>query len=370
MRPMGLVSTLALVCLLQTHAYCQDKIYTALSSTQGKILAINESTITYKSNPKSQATVKLPLREVVLLFNQKGGYITSKGLNWKDPRTKQMVQSFLRQQSVQWPADVVINGDRSSVEGTITGETSDAVSISSPTGVKQLSKKSIALIIYRTGKHVSYTSANIISDLLNELRGPAAAISQPPIALVTIAPEPAKPLAIDDLLSPIQKSEFEQKAKEKTYRFSNYLKILCDRSNPTSELNKAIDLALELFVNDSVDVETSSLNREVVQLRKIKRYLNDLKLLKYDNIELDWSNVQYVSDLRRAPDGTYRGTVTFQQTFKGFKDGALQYKDITTKTAEIILKTYNKVVEGAATTNWDILLGNIGVTETKKLLNP
>lgn len=370
MRLKGLVSTLAAVCLLQMQAYCQDKIYTALSSTQAKILAINETTVTYKTNPASKATLKLPIREVVLLFNQNGGYITSKGFNWKDPRTRQVVQSFLKQQSVQWPADVVINGDRSSVEGTITAETNDAVSITSATGVKQLPKKSIALIIYRNGKHATYTSANIVSDLLNELRGPAGAISKPPVALVTIEPTPAKPLAIDDLLTPIQKSEFEQKAKEKTYRFSNYLKILCDRSNPTSELNNAIDLALELFINDSADVETSSLNREVVQHRKIKRYLNDLKIVKYDHIELEWSNVQYVSDLRRAPDGTYRGTVTFQQTFKGFKDGALQYKDITTKTAEIILKTYKKVVEGTITTNWDILLGNIGVTETKKLLNP
>jgi hypothetical protein len=130
-------------------------------------------------------------------------------------------------------------------------------------------------------------------------------------------------------------------------------------------MNKAIEMAIGLFVNEDARVETSSVTTATTKSSKIRNYLREVKMLNYDKIELEWTNVQYVTDVRLAEDNTWRGSVTFEQTFSGYRDGKLVYKDITTKKAEVVMKAYTKNVEGQRIANWEVLLSNIGVSYTK-----
>jgi hypothetical protein len=83
-------------------------------------------------------------------------------------------------------------------------------------------------------------------------------------------------------------------------------------------------------------------------------------------VEIEWTNVQYVSKLRKGPDGNYYGIITFEQTFKGYSgDNQLQYSDVTRKNIEVVLKTYNRNVEGKSVPTWDVFLSEIKVISTK-----
>lgn len=87
--------------------------------------------------------------------------------------------------------------------------------------------------------------------------------------------------------------------------------------------------------------------------------------LNYDKVEIEWYNIEYVSDLQRQPDGTYVGVITIFQTFKGYdKEGRLVYKDTTKKDITIYVKRKETQIGGRLIGFWDVLLGDMRVKET------
>jgi hypothetical protein len=172
---------------------------------------------------------------------------------------------------------------------------------------------------------------------------------------------------IKALLGNVPRKEFEEKAEKKTEQFTDYLKVLCDKTSSYEALDKAIDQALTLFVNDEAVVEVSSNNRNSILRLKIRDYLLKVKRIQYDKIEIKWTHVQYVSDLKLGADGNLYGTVSFEQEFRGYRDGRLVYSDVTLKHANVVLKTYTKAYEGSARKVWDVLLSDIGVVATKTM---
>ena len=178
----------------------------------------------------------------------------------------------------------------------------------------------------------------------------------------------AKKLTIEDFTKNITKEQFIKKATDKTQRLTQYLKILFDRATSNDIKDKTIEQAISLFVNESAIVEVSSTNiKEPVKDYMIRTYLQHVKLVHYDKVEIDWTNVQYVSDVKKGPDGNYYGTVEFEQVFRGYRDQHMVYSDITRKTATVVMKTYEKNYEGKTSVLWDVLLSNIGVVATKSL---
>lgn len=172
---------------------------------------------------------------------------------------------------------------------------------------------------------------------------------------------------VNALLGGVTRKEFEEKAERKTAQFTDYLKVLCDKTAGYEELDKAVTQALTLFVNEEATVEVSSNNRNAVLRLKIRDYLKRVKQIQYDRIEVKWTHVQYVSDLKPGPDGNLYGTVSFEQEFRGYRDGKLVYSDVTLKHANVVLKTYNKTYEGSTRKIWDVLLSDIGVVATKSM---
>ena len=118
-------------------------------------------------------------------------------------------------------------------------------------------------------------------------------------------------------LSPERKQAIDSLALEKVRDLSKYIKVIGSKDTPWSEANRVIDRAEELFAPDA-EIGVSSLAKTKVDYYKVRQYLERLMRLNYDRVEIDWYDIQYVSDLQRQPDGTYVGVITIFQTFKGY----------------------------------------------------
>ena len=180
---------------------------------------------------------------------------------------------------------------------------------------------------------------------------------------VVATPEPFEP-GIEDIGFELDEEKFKLKAEQRTRELTTYIARISDKTTPPLEANKAINQALELFVSDTSRVEVSSKYKIRTIKYKIKDYLDHVKLLKYDKVEILYAKVNYVGNIRKGPDGNYYGAVTFTQIFRGFRDGELVYQDQTEKRVEVMLRGYSKTTDGVTQDLWDVLLSNIRVEQT------
>ena len=165
-------------------------------------------------------------------------------------------------------------------------------------------------------------------------------------------------------LSHERKQAVDSLALEKVRDLSKYVKIVGSKETPWSEANRVIDRAEELFAPDA-EIGVSSLTTNEVMYYKVRQYLERLMRLNYDRVEIDWYKIEYVSDLRRQPDGTYVGVITVFQTFRGFdKEGRLIYQDTTKKDITVYVKRKETQIGGRLIGFWDVLLGDMRVKET------
>lgn len=165
-------------------------------------------------------------------------------------------------------------------------------------------------------------------------------------------------------LSPERKQAIDSLALEKVRDLSKYIKVIGSKDTPWSEANRVIDRAEELFAPDA-EIGVSSLAKTKVDYYKVRQYLERLMRLNYDRVEIDWYDIQYVSDLQRQPDGTYVGVITIFQTFKGYDaEGRLTYKDTTKKDITVYVKRKQTQIGGRLIGFWDVMLGDMRVKET------
>ena len=164
-------------------------------------------------------------------------------------------------------------------------------------------------------------------------------------------------------LSPKRKQAIDSLALEKIKDLSKYISIIGSKETPFSEANRVIDRALELFVEDS-EIGVSSLSRQDISYFKIRRYFERLMALNYDRVNISWFNIQYISDLEQQPDGRYVGVITIYQRFEGSSDDGLRYMDTTKKDITVYVERKETQIGGRTIGFWDVLLGDIRVSET------
>ena len=167
-----------------------------------------------------------------------------------------------------------------------------------------------------------------------------------------------------DKLSYERKQAIDSLALEKVRDLSKYIKIVGSKETPFSEANRVIDRAEELFMSDA-EIGVSSLGSNKITYYRVRKYFEHLMRLNYDRVEIEWYNIEYVSDLQRQPDGTYVGVITIFQTFRGYdKEGNLTYKDTTKKDITVYVKRKETQIGGRTIGFWDVLLGDMRVKET------
>ena len=164
-------------------------------------------------------------------------------------------------------------------------------------------------------------------------------------------------------ISPARKQAIDSLALEKVRDLSKYIAIIGNKQTQFSEANRVMDRAEELFAPGS-EMGVSSLNRKEVNYYKVRQYFERLMALNYDRVSIEWYDIHYISDLERQPDGRYVGVVTIYQRFEGESDDGLKYKDTTKKDITIYVERKKTQISGRTVEFWDVLLGDIRVTET------
>jgi hypothetical protein len=166
-----------------------------------------------------------------------------------------------------------------------------------------------------------------------------------------------------DNVSPERKHAIDSLALEKVRDLSKYISIVGDKKTPWSEANRVIDRTLELF-NDGAQMGVSSLASKEVEYYGIRTYLERLMALNYDQVKIEWFNIEYISDLERQPDGRYVGVITIYQRFEGTAGDKMKYVDTTKKDITVYVERKQTQIGGRLIGFWDVLLGDIRVAET------
>jgi len=166
-------------------------------------------------------------------------------------------------------------------------------------------------------------------------------------------------------LSPERKIAVDSLALEKVKDLSKYISMIGDKKTPFSEANRAVDRAMELFMEGS-QMGVSSLGRKAIKYYEVRKYLQRLMALNYQKVKIDWFNIQYISDLQRQPDGKYVGVITIYQKFEGITKEGMKYVDTTKKDITIYVERKKTQINGREIGYWDVMLGDIRVSETKR----
>lgn len=167
-------------------------------------------------------------------------------------------------------------------------------------------------------------------------------------------------------MSPERKRAIDSLALEKVRDLSRYITIIGDKDTKFSEANRVINRAVELFAQEA-QIGVSSLYRDEIEYYEIRRYFEHLMALNYQQVEISWYNIQYVSDLELQPDGRYVGVITIFQRFEGFKEDGVAYSDVTKKDITVYVERKRTQISGREVAFWDVLLGDIRVSETRAL---
>ncbi|HPI80294.1 MAG TPA: hypothetical protein PLM35_07140 [Cyclobacteriaceae bacterium] len=164
-------------------------------------------------------------------------------------------------------------------------------------------------------------------------------------------------------MSPQRKQAIDSLALEKVKDLSKYISIIGNKATPYSEATRVMDRAEELFAEGS-EMGVSSLNHKEINYYKVRQYFERLMALNYDRVKIQWYDIHYISDLERQPDGRYVGVITIYQRFEGESDDGLKYKDTIKKDITIYVERKKTQISGRIIEFWDVLLGDIRVTET------
>jgi len=166
-------------------------------------------------------------------------------------------------------------------------------------------------------------------------------------------------------VSPERKQAIDSLAMEKVRDLSKYISIIGDKKTAYSEATRVMDRAEELFTPES-EMGVSSINHSEVNYYAVRKYFERLMALNYERVTIKWYDIHYISDLERQPDGRYVGVITIYQRFEGESDDGLKYKDTTKKDITIYVERKKTQIQGRVVEFWDVMLGDIRVTETSK----
>lgn len=336
----------------------EDVLYFRNDSKKvGIVSEIGQEKIQFRQSEDAPAE-KINKADLVLILFQNGAFLTFPS----DYRgTEGPPES-------RHPDDWLVTREGNLVPCTIQNADSDPVLVSAmgDTARRDYSvpREKLASILFANGKkQLLGTRPAQLAEYLKKRNLIKAADFLAPFEMKPAEPKKKK-LGPELDLDQASYEQFKQKSLQKTDDLGKYLNLIANRSTDPAVANKAVDQAVSLFLSDSSTVETTKPNGDRDQ-QPVRTYLNKLKLLKYSRVVIEWTDISYVSNLRRGPDGFYYGVISLQQKFSGFLDNKLVYSDVTRKNVEVVLKTYKKEVDGETVELWDVFLNNVGISASR-----
>jgi hypothetical protein len=158
----------------------------------------------------------------------------------------------------------------------------------------------------------------------------------------------------------IPEEQLKGRVKQKINAFYRTCENLCAKI----DVDGTIKYGMKLFDNnEDVIVATTNSKTNSSRPQKIRQYFIHLSQLSYKKVVMTASEIKFVSNFHKGPDGKWHASAVIIQDFKGYKDyDILAYKDQTSKTVDIIIALIEEVKEGKTVRKFDIFLGNISVT--------
>jgi len=339
----------------------QDAIYLKNETKKiGKVTEISKDKIVYQEGPEAKMQ-KISKGELVLILFENGSYLTfpSEYKGVEGPPESRHAEDWLITKELKIVACTIQNADGSPVLVSAMADTSKK-DFNVP--LDQL----MAILFANGKKQLLGTKPAVIAGVLKkkEIVNTIGYLSPYEIKPVVDTTTKKKKFGPELDLDQASYEQFKQRSLQKTQDLGKYLNLIANKSTESLVANKAVDQAVGLFTSEEATVETAKPNGEKDQ-QPIRNYLNKLKLLKYSKVLIEWSNISYVSNLRKGPDGFYYGVISLQQKFSGFIDNKMVYSDITKKNIEIQLRTYKKEVEGESVELWDVFLNNVGISASR-----
>ena len=344
----------------------------------GKITEITAHKAKFKNlEDLTGPTYNRAIDDILFAFNASGDYIV---FSKEQPLTKKEREDFVNPAIKALVADVLVdtNGNVSATNIASENETELVCTVKGKKA--KITKSSLCFIVRRNGSHEVFVASKqalpiLVSTkalVINALLGTAATAvattkadkGLPAQEVKLIANKPA-----DSVIDYPDKELFKNKSLEKTKEFTTYTKAITAVNTNNAAAKKAINLACALFADEGSRVEVSSVNNAINNKYPIRDYLNRLMLRsgQFDKVQIEYATINYVSQFVKGADGNFHGTVSFVQTFKGFVDNKVVYGDVTKRTVNVTIKPYQKAINGESVLAWDVLLGDIGVVETKKI---
>jgi len=183
------------------------------------------------------------------------------------------------------------------------------------------------------------------------------------LVIILFAIVPSITIAQSEVLSPARMRAVDSLALEKIRDLGKYIAVIGNKSTSFSEGERVVQRAMELFADNS-QMGVSSLSRPEVEYYPVREYFKRLMALNYDRVEIDWYDVHYISNLEKQPDGKFVGVITIFQRFEGTSADGLNYKDTTKKDITVYIERKQIQIGGRLVEFWDVLLGDVKVTET------
>lgn len=391
---------LILLMLATLPASGQESTYFSNGSRFNfRLLEASSSTVQIGESRNGQVVKRnLPRENVILTFNAKGNYLLIADLDSDATRAANQLTEFYNGSGAKSDIIITVNPVQV-VPCTISYKSEELVNYTTSQNVAgSLNQKDIVLIVMKDGQHeFSLPPAEAVTKLIAVKQNiqalfkteqqtvappePARAVAsetrqvQPAIATQKTEPETTFTRVVETMpvnektshipgLSDADVAAYGKKGIQKVDEFVQYLNVISDKNIQPEKKDEAIDQALKLFLKDAT-IEVSSLNRNGKRKYPVKDYLTRLKLMPYSSTQISWNEVNYIKDLTLADDGKYYGIISGSQTFTGYSltnPEEVIYSDITQKSVKVQLQSYEKSVEGQQLLNWEILLGNVGVS--------
>ncbi|MFN8145375.1 MAG: hypothetical protein U0073_13225 [Bacteroidia bacterium] len=160
-------------------------------------------------------------------------------------------------------------------------------------------------------------------------------------------------------------AELKDKALIKSKKFGQLIGIIADKSTVEDVAQTSILNALDLFLNENSTIGVTSIRQpEAQKPLKVRKYLNRLRMLQYEKVEIKTSDYYMVKEFKKAPDGNYYGWVSFKQRFVGYVKDLPAYEDLTTKSIKVVVRKMQKFENGIPQDFWDVYLVDVLVQET------
>lgn len=343
MRPTVPVRLMLCCVFFSQLLYGQHTIYTSGDSViQTRLVLITADTLYFE---EYNQLVKYPNSAIDLIFDNKGNYLTKFELLSNNRETRDYIGLFIK---LALPPKNQAEDRIVLKSGVQLSQPIDSLSRDTlyfPAN-KKISKEEISVIIFKDGTHQTFDKSLKVARVLFDIQ----------TAQMNNLPE----------LDKVQLKQYQQKALAKVDEFGLFVQRIANKELDADEKDKAIDEACKLFLEDAM-IEVSSKKTGKVSSYKIREYLTRLKLLpRYGNIQLSWSDINYVEELKQTADGNYTGKIRGTQRFVGYSSaGKVLYSDVTSKEVQVQLKSYSKIVDGRPNRDWEVLLGSIGVVLTQ-----